>query len=822
MRLLKNINFLILVFVAGFFCVLYYDVLAGNSIFKNDTLIWYGAFYYYIDNIVKGVFPYWNPYVISGMHFYPLMSVHGMLDPTVMVTAFIWKLFNLSPLTVFVYYCLFRVVVFISGCYILYRHITRNTTASLIGASILLFSVTPAFFIQHGGIYQIYLTPYAMYFLLRFFEEDCRRKRYLFLMSLVVATGITLNFFIPSFYLFNLIVFILCVFALGIVNLRETVRSFKNMTFVAGAVLSVVLVGMMAAPPLAIMLRDGAANGELFPMQRIVQMNDGHFKKIMASDIDSNALSVKFVNEGASFNGYGNMLNLLYPDVLKSFSLIHKMEVMADIYQYIGILALAICIIGVLYGKNRYRYLSVIMLLVMFVNMFSFDGFGNTPYNAVQKMFNALFPFIKMTRVRQNLGAFFMMYLGMLLSIGLSVILDREYFRSLLKERLARLIAACLSVGALKLLITALVEHKFPYVSHYDLGLLILIAGFACLLFLAGRMKLPLSILYICIFAMLFGDIFYYNRYCMAKNFQNSVVMDRHPYVDFAEPAGANNEDNTFQLFRVPFAAPVYMAFQENISKVKGGISRGNNHTIFTTRRYYDLLTSIPMRNMFILNGLVYPILQFFPKEAAIEVNDKKELLDYFMSEAADMTDRLFIEKPGISPKPSQSLKPLHLYKDAEDLSLSNLINYYDRFVEQNGVYMQIIRDSADSYLHTNSFSIDIVGFNVNEVKLSVKNSIDGYLYYNDGWSRHWQVFDGSREIPLEIANYNYKAVFIPKGAHLLKFVFNPVHYKIGLVMFYCGLLFSLAIIVILRFSGKRTAHATGVIDKEHWNNITS
>jgi len=58
----------------------------------------------------------------------------------------------------------------------------------------------------------------------------------------------------------------------------------------------------------------------------------------------------------------------------------------------------------------------------------------------------------------------------------------------------------------------------------------------------------------------------------------------------------------------------------------------------------------------------------------------------------------------------------------------------------------------------------------------------------------------------LYIANYNSKAVYLSKGRHRIEFVYDPVHYKRGLLMYAIGLSLSTCITAFLYARRRRGA----------------
>jgi len=775
---------LLLVVVAIIFVGLYADLFAAKKIFVHDNIIWYGSFHYYVESLAAGHFPYWNPYMMTGTYFYPNISLLGLLDPSVLVCAAVVKLAGISPLTAFIYFRLFRLFVFTAGAYYLYRHITDCPLSAVTAAGVLMFAVTPAYFNQNGMIDLVYLTPFILFFIARFFEDTAGPGRFYYLSCAVLLTGITMNIFIPAYFLFNLVFFLLALFIAGIVPVRRISACIHDRRLLLFSACAVALIVLMSAPPLMVMFKDASADGELFPILRVVQK--AGFRQIVASDIGNASLSGSFTEHLGQFSSWGNMANLLYPDVFLSLPYFSAKGMLAENNQYIGILPFLLAVIGLLYHKSRYRYLAAFMALVITINMFGVSGV-NGPFNVLQKAFNAVFSPLGMIDVRQSFGSYLLLYLCMLSALGLGIIFNRENLREFLGSRLGRILALIALIVAVKTGVTWFIGGKYFFASYHDLFVLCELIFFGLLLYLYQRGVLKQSALYILLIGLIFADHYLYNRYTERYVLQDSGFL----YSATGRPG--RKAVNEFQYFRMLLPPPNGLAFAENLDRMNCVLTYGNNHSPFSTKRYYDFLTHVPLTNQLVLSGVVYPNLGFFPTERSIIRADRRELLDFLASaEAESLSGSVFLEK---APAERASLNPVELqrldrYPKIDWLDPSYVGNYFlPRYLEKWGPLINSLRADPGGYLATPEHAVSVSGFTPNEAVFSVRNYRDGYLLYNDGWSRYWQAFENNREIPVVPANYNSKAVFLQRGEHTIRFVFNPVHYKIGLAAYYLGLL---------------------------------
>ncbi|HHT9157816.1 MAG TPA: hypothetical protein ACFYEA_09485 [Candidatus Tripitaka californicus] len=810
-----KLSLLLMVLITVQFCYIYSGLLLSQKIFMHDSIIWFGSFYYYIDNIINGHFSFWDPYIITGSPFYPNIHGHGLLDPLIAIPVLLVKFIGISPLTAWTYFCLLRLAVFTIGAYLLFKHITNCRLSAMLSAGILLFSVAPVAFRQMGIIENAFLTPFSLYFLLLFFDNVHNEQRYLYLGCLVGIIGIGINIAIPAFFVFNLVAFIIALLVvLKIVQLDELGKSLRDKRFLISLFFSSLLILMMALPSISLY-----KEGELFPSHRIIQKNNEYFKKLVATEIGDSVISDKFAKELGVYSSYGNILNPVCPDMWRSFFIrddfFARNDFISESLMYIGIIPFLLCIIGYLYDKSRYRYLALIMLVLISANMFSFYGVHSRPPNLVQALLNTIFPLIKAVEGRGILSSFFLLYLCMLLSLGLKMFFNQEGFLVLIKEKYRQIAFICIVLLLLKMGIS-IYCFKGVYRSGVDLLAMVTLIFFAAFIYAYSTGRVRRTIFYSIILLLIFADVFYYDytleRFVLRPNWLEPILSANR----LGNIIEGKDAKNYFEYSRRPFVdvhdtnyEPI--AFSESILKAKGAISKGNNHHFFTTRRYYDYLTHVSLENQFVLSGVSYPILRFFPMERVKFMPDK-ELLRYLETDnEGALSQYLFISKSTSPQNPETTehnkFNRLDDFEDVPWLKKEYVSQYYADYLNRRAEHLTEIKENINKYLETPVYQLEVRRFSPNKLTLSVKNQQEGYLYYSDGWSRHWKAFDGKREIPVEIANYNFKAVHLQGGGHTIRFVYDPRPYRYSLIAYCVGLLASASIctaVLILTYRKER------------------
>jgi hypothetical protein len=794
----KN-RYAIIALILATFCLAYYDLILCNTVFIHDSITFYGIAHYYLENMAAGQFPYWDPYLTTGTYFYPNVPVVGLLDPLFLFGVAAVKFLHLSPLTAYIHITLARLFITALGAFFLFRHITKSSISALLGAGVLLLAFPHSYFPQFGVVGHLYLTPFVLYLILLFLENPAGPYKLLQLALLTVLLGIAMNIYIPAHFSFNIIVFFVGALILGIPRLNVVKTGLGNArTLVFMAVLLAALL-LMLAPPVSVLIKDASNDGELFPMQRIVQKNNRLFKQLMATEVNTSNLSDKFTNEKAIYSSWGNLVGLLYPDNVRNFKYWFENDLTSEIHHYIGIIPFLVCLIGLIYHRSKYKLLLALTAALMFINGFSPYGTHDKPFTFLQNFLNTAYPPLKMLQGRQNFGYFDILYLCAFFSMGMSLLLDDAF----LKEKKWQMIALSLTVLVSKIIISSYFEGA-AVLSGYDLLVLLMIAGFGVLVYIRAHGAIPRSAFYFTVIVVIFLDLLAYNTL-----YRDEILQDSKPFYDSLNSIKSTGSGaNDFGYFREPLVfmpLPHLIAFEESIAKTKGALSYGFNHSFFTTRRYYDFLTHVPLQNQFALDGVVYPVLQFFPRNSVTHINDKRQLLDLLTSgDMADVTNKLFIETGDTARRGQQEMKEFGQYADVPWLQPNALVNFSESFFKANSATMTAIRNNTDRSLHNAQVTIDVLNFSSNELTLQVRNAVEGYVYYNDGWSKYWQAFDGEQEIPIVAANYNFKAVELPAGEHQLRFVFNPVHYRIGLCAYYLGLSLCCGLICLVLIKNRR------------------
>lgn len=94
--------------------------------------------------------------------------------------------------------------------------------------------------------------------------------------------------------------------------------------------------------------------------------------------------------------------------------------------------------------------------------------------------------------------------------------------------------------------------------------------------------------------------------------------------------------------------------------------------------------------------------------------------------------------------------------------------------------------------------TVRIIGYSPNIVKLEANLSAAGFLVLSDTYYPGWKVYVDDKEGRIYLANYAFRAVYLDKGQHTVRFIYRPLSFKIGLYLSISTLVIALIGIILL------------------------
>lgn len=122
-------------------------------------------------------------------------------------------------------------------------------------------------------------------------------------------------------------------------------------------------------------------------------------------------------------------------------------------------------------------------------------------------------------------------------------------------------------------------------------------------------------------------------------------------------------------------------------------------------------------------------------------------------------------------------------------------------------------KQTADTAIATNDITANVLTvkrMSPNKVSVSVRTDHPGWLVLTDTFYPGWKATIDSTEVPIFRANYFFRAVPIPAGKHTVTYVYDPVVFKLGVILLFAGIIFIASVLFI---SSRKKAHAQQIVD---------
>ncbi len=175
----------------------------------------------------------------------------------------------------------------------------------------------------------------------------------------------------------------------------------------------------------------------------------------------------------------------------------------------------------------------------------------------------------------------------------------------------------------------------------------------------------------------------------------------------------------------------------------------------------------------------VYHNRQSFPRAFVVHqaevMEDEEEILARIGSEKFDFREKVILEEqtPELRFTPLER-KPNHLWEGEE-------INEFGRDLKPTPNFLTGL--TPNSTRLTSNSKAKVVDYQANSVKIEARMDEEGFLVLSDTYYPGWRVWVDGREEKIYCADYLLRAVHLSSGLHRVKFVFDPLSFKLGLWM---------------------------------------
>jgi hypothetical protein len=207
----------------------------------------------------------------------------------------------------------------------------------------------------------------------------------------------------------------------------------------------------------------------------------------------------------------------------------------------------------------------------------------------------------------------------------------------------------------------------------------------------------------------------------------------------------------------------------------------------YMTTYYYDYLVNVKYEKQLVTSHIISPILNFFPKENAIFVDSKYDVVEQLNTRSlSELRNHIFIEQGNDDMKDTASFEVSQLFNPAN----------YLRYTKEE--VARFDRNLNVRYPANDEVSLNIVDYDINFLSLTVETPYDGYVYFGDGYSKHWKAWLDGKPTNIKKTNINFKSVYMPAGKHRVDFRFDPVLFRYSLYLWAIGNLVFFVILMIV------------------------
>lgn len=400
----KKIEAGFIVLISIFFLLFFYRILTAQSMFSHDAIRWYGVYHFFADSLLNGVFPYWDPYDYCGQPFYYNLGMLRLYEPITICFIMLYKLFDVSILTIYHWEYMTRIWLVGLGIYLCYRQTNKYLVSNLVVFGAFLFSsFTFMCFRQNGILNTFFWTPWAMYFLLRLLKN----------FNLYNMTGF--SFFVGlsliSYQGIYLLTYLFVFVSTLLINKRGYLISiFKNTKNLGRIFGGIAVMAILALPLFSVYIEQN----KIAPIMRF-DVNETTVSKEVN-------LTYDFVKKTGTHSGFIDFSELVFPAAALGYfkGLFHSSRWLksSECLLYIGIFPFLLAIISIFLSKGGYRINFLLTLILVGLLMLG-------PRGGIHPVLYFLFYPLRFARHMHLFSGYFIFTLFYFVGQGIDFILDK-------------------------------------------------------------------------------------------------------------------------------------------------------------------------------------------------------------------------------------------------------------------------------------------------------------------------------------------------------------------------------------------------------------
>ncbi|VAX35001.1 hypothetical protein MNBD_UNCLBAC01-268 [hydrothermal vent metagenome] len=273
----KSIKIPVFILLAfGLWCFSFWGFLINQLSLQGDAIAYSEHFYYFINNLSRGVYPLWEPTRDGGVPTEFFLRRIGEFNPLYLIILILYKIgvpyFQSYLIFLALYYFLGMI-----GFYKLAKEVTKNKTASLVAYLLLMFSSLGTNLFSSFILLIFVPMVWFFYFFIAFNRSP---KKYL-LLGLTVTLMIILTTYIPFYFVTIFGIFCLCAAGIYFRDLKGLFMRYVQFLNGHKMISGVCFVALCLALIPGIMFQQESKRGEfVLPIRNI-------------SSLSGNALDVK-------------------------------------------------------------------------------------------------------------------------------------------------------------------------------------------------------------------------------------------------------------------------------------------------------------------------------------------------------------------------------------------------------------------------------------------------------------------------------------------------------------------------------------------------
>lgn len=833
----------------------------------------YPVFHFFAENIINGYFPYWDPFSHSGEPFYPILGQFRFLEPIGLSTIYFGQFITDDIVTLFNWNRFIQSLVMAFGVYIVLHPWAKHLSIRLTLMPILLYSsFMLGSFIQDAIINQFVWIPYITFFLLRIvYYKDYRWHNWFVLAGLIglnwqsylfTGTWIFLLFFLLGFLFFRMDL-LRELFKERVIIPKLTVAIAIILTMMTPNTVLMLEKDRYVFPPrmTETSYKEGSQESTSQKYKDNIIMP---YSIIASSGTFSNIWNfIQIISPD------GNRWNICGSN---NTTCRRTWGTPSEAYIYLGLLPWAIAILGMVAGRHDLKKVWLLILFGFGLLMFGPPGgLHRLLYYIYPPMwfvrhtafFVLFFTFALLYFYILGLNHIFSTWRGSLFPQDITEDISRYPtvnglfgFSSFMwrnsehRKGIAFLIFSFIivvSVYWMAQLAYPQTNYLFGYIIFIfivgwflrkDLGkrglyisiivsqivivlifttnpfkfltYIILVFGipFALFFFIKTRRHIPKAVEYKAAFILfvvftvcLTGDLIYSLKQsaCLysqehpgsALNINTTPQEPFLPQKRFVSPPPWYITSGSVLyrslLYRQPF---VFSTLSEIIpdnpvTTFEYALRNKREPSFLILKKYFELIHSdippLAMEEMFAVGKQMF---QF--KKGAVQVEEDK--LPAFLGRLG----------------PQKSVQLLQEYV-LVDRQIGQLLSGLGIPIEE----YEKINQSTSGAKENKRFSYSIEHYEYNSFDMKVSTDKTGILYWADGYDKWWHAYVNGKEVPIYRANINFKAIVLPKGEHIVRFIYNPILFKAGLYAFYGSLIISIVASLTLFISHRYDINLT-------------